>query len=56
MRAGDGGKAAVATKQSENQVAAKKRLFICRLLVSQMSERFLLELQNVEFCILIMKV
>jgi hypothetical protein len=49
---GGGGKAA---KQSENQVAAKTRLFILRLSVSQASERFLLEVKNVAFCILILK-
>ncbi len=49
---GSGGKAA---KQSENQVAAKTLLFIHRLSVSHASERFLPEVKNVEFCILILK-
>jgi hypothetical protein len=44
-----------AAKQSENQVATKTLLFIHRLSVSQASERFLPEVKNVEFCILILK-
>ncbi len=55
MRAGDGGKVAVATKQSQNQVAAKMSLFIHQLSVLQTSERFLPEVKHVEFCILILK-
>ncbi len=54
VRTGDGGKAAVATTQSQNQVAAKMHPFIHRLSVSQTSERFLPEVKNVEFCILIL--
>jgi hypothetical protein len=55
VRAGDGGKAAVATTQSQNQVAAKMLPFIYRLSVLQTSERFLPEVKNVELCILILK-
>ncbi len=55
VRGGDGGKAAVATTQSQNQVAEKMRPFIHRLSVSQISERFLPEIKNVEFCNLILK-
>ncbi len=55
MRAGDGGKAAIATTQSQNKSRQKMRPFIHRLSVSQTSERFLPEVKNVELCILILK-
>ncbi len=43
------------SQQSENQFAAKTRPCIRWLSVSQTSERFLLEVKYVEFCILITK-
>ncbi len=49
---GGGGKV---TKQGDSPFTAKMCLFINRLLVSQTSERFLLEVKNVAFCIWILK-
>jgi hypothetical protein len=45
VRAGDGGKAAVTSTQSQNQVEVKMRPFIYRLSVSQTSERLLPEVK-----------
>jgi hypothetical protein len=54
VRAGGGGKAAVATKQSNNPVEAKTWPFICILSVSQTPEHFLTEVRDVAFCIKIL--
>jgi hypothetical protein len=49
VMAGGEGKAAIATKQSENPVAVKMRPFIHQLLASLTSEHFLPKLKEASF-------
>ncbi len=54
VRAGGGGKAAVATEHQKSS-CGKNTAVYCRLSVSQTSERFLPKVNNVALCILIIK-